>query len=568
MQLRDYQQDIVNQIQTAWMINNFVAAVAPTGSGKTVIFGNILSNHTGSSCAIAHRQELVSQISLALARYGVYHKIIAPKALIHDIVQLHIDEIGYSYYNPSAVVAVAGVDTLIRRIDSMKEWLNSVTLWVTDECHHILIGNKWGKACDLFPNAKGLGVTATFCRTDGAGLGAHADGVFNTLIEGPSMRELINRGFLTDYRVFAPPSDLDLEGVKITNTGEYSPTQVDDRVNHSHLFGDVVKHYLRIALGKLGVTFAHNVDAAIDIAARYNAAGVPAEVVHAKTPLRERTSILKRFKRRELLQLVNVDLFGEGFDLPAIEVVSMARPTHSYGLYVQQFGRALRLMIELLIAKNWDQYTDEQRLYYIATSLKPTAIIIDHVGNIKRHGLPDAPRAWSLDREERRSRNKHDPDKIPLKTCKVCSGLYEAIYNNCPYCGAIDIPAERVTIKQVDGDLLELDPATLALMRGEVIDVNEPLSQKAYLNLDPRIRISQFKKYGEIQIAQKLLRKTIEWFGGYHQWLGVEQQESWKRFYFRFNIDVLTATTLKTKDALELQRRIEQYLNSKGVMVL
>lgn len=538
MQLRDYQQSIVDNIRAAWLVVDNVAAVAPTGSGKTVIFSDILSNHKGSSCAIAHRQELVAQISISLAKSGVYHRIIAPKALIHDIVQSHMEEVGAAFYNPSALVAVAGVDTLIRRIDTMKDWLKSVTLWVTDECHHVLVGNKWGKACDLFPNAKGLGVTATPCRADGAGIGRHADGLMDALIEGPTMRELINRGYLTDYRIFAPPSDLDLEGVKITSTGEFSPNQVKKRVEQSHVLGDVVKHYLRIAPGKLGITFAVDVATAEEIAANYNASGVRAVVVHAKTPTRERSAILKRFKRREILQLVNVDLFGEGFDLPAIEVVSMARPTQSYSLYVQQFGRALRLMD----GKEW-------------------AIIIDHVGNISRHGLPDMPRTWSLDRRERSSRNKHDPDKIPLKTCKSCTGLYEAFYNACPYCGTVDVPSERSTPKQVDGDLMELDPAVLAQMRGE-IDQGVKIPYGATAPMEIRLN----RLHGEKQEAQRILRESIEWYGGFHTSIGVDRSESWKRFYFRFNIDLLSAQALGTKDAVSLNEQVVSFLNSRGVV--
>ena len=165
----------------------------------------------------------------------------------------------------------------------------------------------------------------------------------------------------------------------------------------------MVDHYLRIAKGKLGVTFAVDVEAAGDIATAFKKAGVPAEIVTAKTPDTLRASILRRFRNRELLQLVNVDLFGEGFDLPAIEVVSMARPTQSFSLFAQQFGRALRPM-----------------------DGKEHAIIIDHVGNVHRHGLPDAPRDWSLDRRERRS-SKNVDIVIPTRTCPECAGAYERI---------------------------------------------------------------------------------------------------------------------------------------------
>jgi len=209
-----------------------------------------------------------------------------------------------------------------------------VTLCVIDEGHHVLKDNKWGTAFQIFPNAKGLLVTATPDRADGKGLGRHADGLVDAMIEGPTMRDLINQGYLTDYRVFAPPSDLDLSQVTTSADGDYNKAKLKAAVRKSHVIGDVVTHYLRIAPNKLGITFATDVETATDIAAQFNAQGVPAAVVSAKTSDADRVAILRRFKNRELLQLVNVDLFGEGFDLPAIEVVSMARPTQSYGFYV------------------------------------------------------------------------------------------------------------------------------------------------------------------------------------------------------------------------------------------
>jgi len=232
-------------------------------------------------------------------------------------------------------------------------------------------------------------------------------------------------------------------------------------------------------------------------------------------------------------------LFSEGFDLPAIEVVSMARPTQSFARFVQTFGRALRLM-----------------------KGKEYAIIIDHVGNIMRHGLPDKPRVWSLDRREKVSRSKHDPDLIPMKTCKnpECYGTYEAIHKRCPYCGMVDIPGRRGTPEEVDGDLTELDPDVLAIMRGEILKIDEEIDL-THAPSNPMIRVSLAKNHAKKQQAQKELRESMKMFGGYHQSLGIDQSESWKRFFFRFNVDIMTAQALKTTDATELKNRIEQYLN-------
>jgi len=567
--LRPYQSKGVQEIYAAWNAgNDNVLAVFPTGSGKTVLFSDIIHDHKGASCAIAHRQELVSQISLALARDKVRHRIIGPKSVIKLCVNLHMREVGASYYDPSSQCAVAGVDTLVKRGKELKNWLNSVTLWVQDEAHHVLKSNKWGTAAAMFPNAKGLGVTATPLRADGKGLGRHVDGLFDIMIVGPGMRDLINAGYLTDYRIFAPPSDLDLSTVPVSQkTGDFNPNKLKTAIRKSHVMGDVVTHYLRIAPGKLGVTFATDVETATDIAAEFNRRGVPAAVVSAKTPDSERIAVLRRFKNRELLQLVNVDLFGEGFDLPAIEVVSMARPTQSYALFVQQFGRALRLMIDPSLYPQWDIFTDQQRRDHIAASSKPHAIIIDHVGNVDRHNLPDAPRVWTLDRREKRAKSDVS-DVIPTKACPKCTGVYERIYAICPYCGFKPVTIARSGPEQVDGDLIELDVDVLAAMRGEIEKVD--MSQDEFRQGMTERYVPYIARKGHLeshlkrQEAQTALRASIAWWAGYQRAQGRADSESYRRFYFKFGLDVLTAQTLKTAEALKLADNVNKELSKYG----
>lgn len=549
MQLRPYQQSVKDEVVDLWRLNPLanVLAVKPTGAGKTVTMASIIHDHNGPSCAIAHRQELVGQISQALAREGIRHRIIAPQAVIRDIVQAHTRELGQSWYDPAAQAAVAGVDTLLRRADTLSDWMRSVTLWVTDEAHHLLADNKWGRAAELFPNAKGLGVTATPLRADGAGLGRHADGVFDHMVEGPSMRWLIDNKYLTDYRIFAPPSDFEIDDSAIGSTGDYSAPKMRAAARKSHIIGDVVTHYQRITPGKLGVVFATDIEIATDIAAQFRSAGVAAEVVSSKTPDRERTAILRRFKARELTVLVNVDLFGEGFDLPAIEVVSMARPTMSYALYVQQFGRALRLM-----------------------DGKTEAIIIDHVGNVQRHGLPDKPRIWSLDRVERRGKTARDPDMIPTRTCigstdhPGCMAVYGAIHDGCPYCGTPWEPAGRSRPEQVDGNLLELDPAVLAQMRGEVARIDETaeqVGQRMKMAGAPGVAVGgAMKNHRNRQDAQTKLRDTIALWAGYQRAAGRGDPESYKRFFWRYGIDVLGAQALGKPEAEALTVKIAEDL--------
>lgn len=564
VKLRWYQRQIKQDIYNAWGgKRSNVLAVLPTGAGKTVVFSDILAEHNGASCAIAHRQELVSQISVALARNGVKHRIIGPKNVIRQVVNLHMMEVGASFYDPAAPVGVAGVDTLIRRGRELSAWLNRVTLWVQDEAHHVLESNKWGQAAEMFPHAKGLGVTATPCRADRKGLGRHADGLFDVLVEGPNMRDLIDEGFLTDYRVLAPdPAFVMNDETDVGSTGDYKRDAVVKkfRASKNKVIGDVVSHYLKHAVGKLGITFVPDVEDATDTAAAFNAVGVPAEVVSAKTPDTERAEILRRFKRRELLQLVNVDLFGEGFDLPAIEVVSMARPTASFSLFVQQFGRALRLMVDPALMSQWDDFTPEQRRAHIAASDKPRALILDHVGNVQRHKLPDRRMTWTLDRGDKRQRAAND-DAIPVKACPECTFVYEAVKPCCPECGYKPLPMARSRPEFVDGDLIELTPEALAALREEVDQMDKPAHQivaEKHIPLAGQRRFARI--HAEDQEAQRVLRESIAWWGGYQRAMGRGDSESYKRFYFMFGVDVMTAQTLKRAEAEALTARINDHL--------
>lgn len=539
MELRPYQIKVIQDMQKEWALGaKNVAIQMATGSGKTACFSYVMAHNLHPSIAIAHRKELVSQISLTLARYGVRHNIVAQNETIREIVSIHMAEVGRSFYDPQAKPVVAGVDTLIR-LPASTSWFKNISLVVQDEAHHVLADNKWGKAAELFPNARGLYPSATPVRADGRGLGRHADGIIDKLIIGISMRELIHLGYLTEYRIFAPSSDIDMSDVSVTASGDFSPPKLRKAVHKSHITGDVVAHYLRIAPGLPGVTFAVDIEAATEIAAEFRNNGVPAEVISSKTPDLLRSHIMRRFRAGEILQLVNVDLLGEGVDVPAISVVSMARPTASYGLYSQQFGRALR-----------------------PSPGKTHAIIIDHVGNVLRHGLPDANRTWSLDRRERKS--KRPDDVVPLKTClnPVCLGVYPRTLKACPNCGFYTPPVLRGSPEQVDGDLTELDPTVLAKLRGEVERIDAPV--RVPQHLDGIAQRAVANRHADRQKAQLSLRERIAAWAGWPKSKGKADPEIYREFYFNFGIDIVSAQTLNVREAEELQTRVDLAIDEYG----
>lgn len=565
---RPYQTKLKQGVYQAWAAGAVcVAMIMATGGGKTFVMGDIIKEEPGPVCAIAHRQELVGQISLALAREGIRHDILAPAAVRRAIVAAHVQEFGRHYYDQHSRVKVGGVDTITRMKAEGDPWFASVRLVLIDEGHHVLKLNKWGTAYQLFPNARGLFPTATFCRADGKGLGRCADGLVDAMVEGPNARELIDSGYLTDYRVWCPTvKDLELSDEDISDaTGDYNKDKVRKAVHKSkRLVGDVVEHYLRHAAGERGITFAIDVESATEIAAEYRRRGVPAECVSAGTPDDLRRAILRRFKAGEVLQLVNVDLFGEGFDVPSCAVVSMARPTQSFSLFAQQFGRALRVMVGAEYGANWDAYTDEERRAIIAASVKPKAKIIDHVGNIARLGLPDKRREWTLERRERRSAAQRNAEALRVCLNAECIQAYEKFHPACPYCGTPGpLPANRGSIEQVEGDLFELDAETLAALRGEVARIDG--EARVPRHLEGAAARAVWNAHHARQMAQRELRHAIGvWAACSPQY---DDRTNYRRFWYEFGVDVLGAQSLGAKEADALRAKIAASLAIDGYVI-
>lgn len=562
--LRDYQVRLVGDIYQAWNAGaGNVMATAATGSGKTVVVGHILKELNVPSVVIAHRQELLGQMALALNREEVRHSIIAPKGVVKQIVAAETTAHGQCFYDPRSQIKVAGVNTLARRNPAGDNWYESVQLKVVDEGHHALKGNLWGQALAMFPNARGLLVTAHAIRGDGQGLGRDADGVVDTLVIGPNCRSLIDRGMLVDYRLCCPPSDIDLGTVHVGANGEFNQTEVRAAVHKSsRIVGDIVDTYLKFAPGALGITFAVDIESATEIARGYTARGIPAEIITGETPLQVRAALMQQFRRRQILQLVSVDVLGEGVDVPAVEVVSFARPTNSFQLFAQQCGRALRLNVDEAYMARWNTYTDDERKAIIAASKKPRALILDHVQNVLRHGLPDMPREYSLERRERKSKAKDDA--IPLRACLGCLQPYEAFLPACPWCGLAWVPTNRGAPEVVEGDMVLVDDEILKQLRREIAKVDGPCRIPAAAPAHASGSI--MNRHAERQQAQQELRRVMGLYGALQDHDGHELRAGQKKFWFTFGVDVLTAQTLGSTDAGKLQARIQEHLDKRGVV--
>lgn len=547
IQLRPYQQDCYDGVFLQWQSVTNVLLALPTGGGKTVILSKIVQDLQGVTFVLVHRKELVGQISTTLAKFEVKHIIIADKKVIGDTVKTHIVETGKNWCTPVSKVVVASVDSLItdKNQATYAHLIAQCSTWIIDEAHHVIRENKWGRCAALFPNAKGLGVTATPVRGDGKGLGSHADGLFDAIVLGPTMRWLIDNGYLCEYEIYVPDNDLDEKLLKISKaTGDWTDNSAAKAIKESSIVGDAVDKYCELAYGKQGIAFVPSVEIAVMLADKFKARGIRAEAISAKTPPADRSKMMRQFANREIKYLINVDLFAEGLDVPGIEVVSMLRPTQSFSLYAQQFGRALR------IAEG-----------------KLKAIIIDHVGNCLNPvlGLPDdTRRVWTLDAREKRSSTKAD-DVIPLQKCPSCTRPYEKIYKACPYddCGHVIEPTERSAPKFVDGDLTMLDPSTLAMMRGQVAKVDESpsdLESRMRYAGAPEIAIrSAVKNHKARYESINTLRAAIVNWTGRQRAAGITEESTIHRIFFhKFKTTSVEAQAMPSKDALKLAEKINE----------
>lgn len=411
MILRPYQQAIVDAARGAYRDGEEAVLIQlATGGGKTVL-GSVMvqgSSRRGNVCWwLVHRRELITQASKTFHAIGVDHGIIAG-GRSSDVRQR---------------VQIGSIQTVARRLAD----LPPPDLIVFDETHHIGAA-QWQAIFDRFPRAKKVGLTATPWRLDGVGLGRW----YGRMIEGPAVSDLIEQGSLSRYRLFAPARP-DMGGVK-SIAGEYQRRDLASLMDKPSITGDAVAHYRQLAHGKRAVAFAVSIEHSRHIVAQFAAAGIPAEHVDGEMDHGERDAAVARFVRGDTLILSNADLLGEGFDVPAIEVAILLRPTQSLSLHLQQIGRALR-----------------------PAPGKDAAIILDHAGNCDRHGLPDDDREWSLaDREKRGRRKDGDEPEVKIRTCPECFIVFRPAAK-CPN-GHI-LPVQAREIEQREGELVEIDAA-------------------------------------------------------------------------------------------------------------
>jgi DNA repair protein RadD len=419
VELRDYQTEAVDRVRAAYrQQHRRVLLVAPTGAGKTVIFSHIAAGaaRKGNRVLIlAHRDVICDQISAELTKNELDHGLImAGKPT-----------------RPAVAAQVGMMGTVATRLAALDP-----SLIIIDEAHRAC-GRTYMGILAAFPRAATLLVTATPRRTDGRPMGDVAD----VLVEGPTVQWLMERGYLSKYRLFCPPVIAALDDISAVG-GDYNNRELQDAMNRPEITGDALEHYLRVSPGKRFVAFTTGTAHSDEVAQRFTAGGVPTRNIDGTMKRSHIASVLAALESGEIMGVTSCNLISEGFDLPAVETAILLRPTMSLIVYLQQVGRVLR-----------------------RAPGKEFAIVLDHVGNsfkflpdgrcFRKHGLPDELRKWSLDGAEKKKKRAQVEEDVSIRRCSECFANFAGHLRRCPYCAHENEVVVR-EIEQVDGMLKDL----------------------------------------------------------------------------------------------------------------
>ena len=378
IQLYEYQKDMLRQIEDAFVTHQSVMVQMPTGTGKTVLISEVVKREerrVKNPCVwiVVHRRELVEQIKETLER-----------------------RLGTSLdaeREKSNVIEVFSIQWLSRHYQELEE---RPSLIVIDEAHHA-VAKTYEEVMNAYPNAKKLGVTATPCRLTKRGF----TDLFEVLLCSHSIPKFIKEGYLSDFDYISlNPNSEDqkkIDGLeKRAADGDYNIAEMQEVLDCKPSIGRLYQTIKDFAAGKKGIVYAINIEHAEHIAEYYREQGLAAVAISSKTPKEERRRMIELFKEesagdkpycaslsltttvgqdetpKEIQILVNVDLFGEGFDCPDVEFIQLARPTLSLAKYLQMVGRGLR------VAKG-----------------KECCTLLDNVGLYRLFGLPTTDWDWS-----------------------------------------------------------------------------------------------------------------------------------------------------------------------------
>jgi superfamily II DNA or RNA helicase len=455
-----------DEIRTSLRNNQAVLCNMKTGLGKTVFATDIMRSvylNNLSSWFGVPRNELLKQTSKHLFKYKVPHNFINPKSNESKAFTCH----------------VVSIDTLLRRLKNKK--INKFPdLFFWDEAHLRLQQQLDIKA--MMPNTKFIGLTATPERADTKGLSE----MYDDIIYGPTFRESIENGYLTNFKYFAVP----LEGLnELHRQGtEFDADELNTLLEQRKIFGSAIEHYGDIAQGKTSIIFTRDIKSAEETAYRFSNAGFRFEAIHGKMNMKKRNALTEALNNKKIDGLCSAEILTYGFDCPKVECIIMLRPTLSRTLYFQVLGRGIRpyslYNIDGINVENPFNPDDNARLVY----KKENCIVLDHVNNITIHvpmtsdNLIDSfdDIEWNFRGRKKKIIN-NDNSAIKLKICTTCFMYYEG--DVCPNCGTAREIKERGNLEVVDGRLVEIKTPEIVKLKDRPREEKRDITDRINVNI-------------------------------------------------------------------------------------
>ncbi len=458
MKLRPYQVRAIDALRAeVRQGHRSVVLVAPTAAGKTVLACELIRSAIGKGSSIlfvAHRREILFQTSRKLDALEISHGWI-------------MAGMNRSF---SPMVQLASVQTLSHRAAPAAD----IVIW--DEAHHNRAAS-YEKVKAQYPDAIHLGLTATPCRSDGRGLG----NVFDKLIQPVTYAELLQDGFLVPTVCYAPAGP-DLSGVRV-RAGDYVERDLEVAVDKPKLVGDIIAHWEKHGRGRKTLVFAVTVSHALHLCEAFNQSGHRFEELDGETDAERRADVIAQLEQGDLDGIVNVGLFTEGTDIPAVSCIVLARPTKSFGLYRQIVGRGLR-----------------------PNPGKSDCLILDHSDAIRSHGIPTSDVVWELSSDTKAWKSPAPKErKEPADwTCEACGYVNQA--TRSPFCGSCGLRATKLPQGLVveDGQLVRIDPEPPRKSREYTVE------QKGWFYAELR-SYAKSKGYREGWIANQYRQKFKVW---------------------------------------------------------
>ena len=424
MTLRPYQQHALDLLYD-WLANNPGHPVInlPTGSGKSIVIAEL--------CRQAVQQWPETRILMLTRSLELIEQNAAKLRAIWPGAPMGIYSASIGRKELDEPITIGGPLSIVNALDRMKH----IDLCLVDECHDISHRDEGSyreiikHLMSLNPAMRVIGFTASPFRM-GHGLITDKPAIFDAIIEPTSILELIEQGFLSVMRSKTTALTYDLKGVK-KRGGDYVEADlqrvIDTDDNNAQMVREVIE---RAGDRKSWMFFCSGVAHAEHVSELLNQHGVSAVPVTSMMRKEERATAIAAFRSGAIQAVTNVNCLSTGFDHPEIDLLVLARPTMSPGLYLQQVGRGLRV-----------------------APGKRDCLVLDFAGNVAQHGPITAV-------QPPRSAGSGDGD-APVKVCDACAELCHISAKECPACGHPFPPAKKEPLTLRSDDILGLEGLVL-----------------------------------------------------------------------------------------------------------